>query len=484
MIRGLALQCGIAGVRGVNPWRRSVPADSLIVCSKSLVLSGWTGKESIMTTQMWICLAIFLFMILGFVFADKLHTSLGIVALCAILMTAYSGLMKPSDVLAGFANKNVLLITGMFIVAAGFNRTQAVKKISAMVYKISSGNFTVMLAGYLSLAFILTNMIPSPMVVFGIISPLLSDSTQEFKVSPSKVMFPLALVSVACCGVLPIGAGATTYATQNAYLESYGYTDFSMQLLDPFKARILTCLVVFLYALLIAPKTCPDQPSVPITLKAAGSSKDGKGPAPLSPVREVLGYGIFAVTTIALILQSHLGIDNWLIAMTGACFVLLTGVLTPQEAIKNLPIRIILMLVAALSVGGAMVSCGLGDAIGGAIAGALGSSHNNYLIGAAFFIIPFLLTQVMQNQSVSNIFRPIAIMTCKALGANPIGPIMLTSAACLTAFLTPMATGAIPPMMDAGGYNQRDLLKIGILPSIIISFVAVFSVMTLYPAFG
>lgn len=435
-----------------------------------------------MTSQMIICLGIFLFMILGFVFADKLRTTLGVVALCSIMLVSFSGLMEPKAVLACFANKNVLLITGMFIVAAGFNRTQAVHKVSHMVYKISSGKFSVMLGGYLLIALALTQMIPSPMVVFGIVSPLLAGSCSEFKVSPSKVMFSLALVCVSCCLVMPVGIGATTYAQQNAYLESYGYTDYAMQLLDPLKARGITCLVMFLYALFIAPKTCPDQPSVAITLKAA-SAKNGEGPAPLSPVREVLGYSIFIVTTLALILQTHLGVESWQIAMTGASLVLVTGVLTSQEAIKALPIRIALMLISALVVGGAMVNCGLGDAIGSMVASSLGSSHNNYVVGAAFFIIPFLMTQVMQNQSVANIFTPIIILTCKSMNANPIGPILLLNAACLTAFLTPMATGAIPPMMDAGGYNQRDLLKIGWLPSVIVCVVAVLSVMTIFPAF-
>lgn len=434
-----------------------------------------------MTTPMIICLCIFLIMILGFVFADKLHTTLGAVALLAIMLTSYSGLMAPKDVLANFANKNVLLIIGMFIVSAGFNRTQAVNKISAMVYKVSSGNFTVMLAGYLMIAFALTQLIPSPMVVFGIVCPLLSAACSEFKVSPSKVMFSLALVSVSCCLVLPVGAGATTFAQQNAFFESYGYTDYTMKMLDPFKARIMISIVMFLYALFIAPMTCPDTPTIPITLKAARAG--GDGPAPLNPVREFLGYAIFTLTTLGLIFQARLGVENWQIAMTGATIVVLSGVLNTKEACNALPVRIVLMLVSALAVGGAMVSCGLGDMIGGYLASVLGTANNSYIIGAAFFVIPFIMTQVMQNQSVMNIFTPIVILTCKALGANPIGPILLLNAACLTAFLTPMATGAIPPMMDAGGYSQKDLLKIGWIPSVIVCVTAVLIVMTIFPAF-
>lgn len=436
-----------------------------------------------MTSQMILCLGIFLFMILGFVFADKLHTSMGVVALCSIMLTSFSGLIEPKEVLTSFASKNVMLITGMFIVSAGFNRTQAVNHISKLVYKISSGKFLVALGGYLAVAFLLTQLVPSPMVVFGIVSPLLAACCENFDISPSKVMFSLALVCVSCTTLLPVGTGSTLYASQNGYLESYGYTDFAMQMLDPLKVRSIPCLIMFLYALFIAPKTCPSTPSVPITLRAIDTKKGQQQAAPLDPVREFLGYAIFAVTTIALILQSKLGVESWQIAMTGAAIVVVTGVLKPQEATRSLPIRIILMLTSALVVGGAMINCGLGDAIGSAVASALGSTRNNYVIGAAFFVIPFLLTQVMQNQSVIAIFRPIAILTCKAMGANPIGPILLMYSACLTAFLTPMATGAIPPMMDAGGYNQRDLLKIGLLPSLIVCVVAVLWAMTIFPAF-
>ena len=169
--------------------------------------------------------------------------------------------------------------------------------------------------------------------------------------------------------------------------------------------------------------------------------------------------------------------------MAGATIVVLTGVLKPKEATNAIPVGIILMLVAAFAVGGAMVSCGLGDLIGETLAGAVGSSRNSYVLGAAFFVIPFILTQVMQNQSVSNIFIPIVILTCKSLGANPVGPLILLKAACTTAFLTPMATGTIPPMMDAGGYNQRDLLKMGWLPSVIVCIMSVLIIMTIFPAF-
>ncbi len=434
-----------------------------------------------MTTQMYICLGLFVFLIGGYVFAKKLNTTNGVVALCAIILTAWSGLVPAADVLKNFANANVLLITGMFIVAAGFNRTQAVNKLSSMVYRVAGGNFTVMMAGYMLVTFLLSNLIPSPVAVFTIMAPMLSATCEEAGISPSKAIFSMGLVAVGTCNALPIGTGATTFATQNGYLESYGYTDFQMQLLDPFKGRILSALIIVAYAIFLAPKFAPAQPSVPIT--ATSSKSSGSQKAPLPPLQEFLGYFLFILTTLGLIFSSKLGLANWQVAMTGATLEVVTRVLTPKEATGAVPFMIVLMLIAALSVGGAMVACGLGDLIGNGLATALGGTRNGYVIGAAFFVIPFLLTQVMQNQSVSNIFIPIVILTCKALGANPVGPLVLLSAASLTAFLTPSATATVPLMMGFGGYDQKDLLKMGWLPSLIICVVSVLCTMTFIPAF-
>ncbi|MBQ1531602.1 MAG: anion permease, partial [Solobacterium sp.] len=281
-----------------------------------------------MTTQMYICLGLFVFLIGGYVFAKKLHTTNGVVALCAIMLTAWSGLVPAKNVLANFANQNVLLITGMFIVAAGFNRTQAVNKLSSAVYKIAGGNFTVMMAGYMAVTFLLSNLIPSPVAVFTIMAPMLSATCEEAGVSPSKAIFSMGLVAVGTCNVLPIGTGATTFATQNGYLESYGYTDYQMQLLDPFKGRILSAIIILAYAVFIAPKFAPDQPSVPITASSSKHTGANKQ-EPLDPTREFLGYFLFALTTLGLIFSSKLGLANWQVAMTGATLEVVTGVLKP-----------------------------------------------------------------------------------------------------------------------------------------------------------
>ena len=128
-----------------------------------------------------------------------------------------------------------------------------------------------------------------------------------------------------------------------------------------------------------------------------------------------------------------------------------------------------------------MLDCG--DIVGNAVSGLLANSQNGYLLGAAFFIVSFLFTQIMLNKAVYGIFIPIAIMTCQALGANPIGPILLCFSGSMSAILTPMATPAIPMAMAAGGYDQKSLFKQGWLISVLLCVGYIFFIMTVFPAF-
>ena len=108
---------------------------------------------------------------------------------------------------------------------------------------------------------------------------------------------------------------------------------------------------------------------------------------------------------------------------------------------------------------------------------------NGYLIGFVFFIVPFLLTQVMMNNAVWNIFVPICILTCKTLGCNPLGPVMLVISGSLTAFMTPLATPAVAMVMNGGGYDVKTLLKMSILPAVLICILSVGWIMTYFPAY-
>ena len=291
-------------------------------------------------------------------------------------------------------------------------------------------------------------------------------------------MFGLGVATIITCCTLPLGAGATVAAELNGYMESYGYTDYVMGIMDPMKGRLPLMIIATIFCALVIPKFCKDEPSVVTSenIKAQNKKED------LNTIAEWAGIVIFFGDAIALMIAGKLHLANWQITMAGALLMIAFGVLKPKEAVQSVPWSMLLLIVGALGLSGALSATGAGKLIGGHIANLVTAvGGNSYIVGLIFFIIPFLMTQVMQNRGTMLIFHPIAIATCASIGGDPRGLMILIQAACLSAFMTPMATAAVPYIMDYGGYKQSDMLRQSWLLAIICAVVSVGWIMTVFP---
>ena len=428
-----------------------------------------------MSTSITICLVIFALMIIGFI-AGK--TPMPLTALTAMLLLVITGCLDTSSMLSCIGNTTVITIASMFVIAAGLNRTQVVKKVSGLVQKISGDSFSKGLLCYCIVTAMLAQVLPSAILVFSIAYPLVIGFCKRMSVSPSKAIFSVALVATCTVSIVPFGTGATFYINANTLMETYGITGYSMGMFDTMKAKLPMMIVVILYAGLLAPRFAPDKGEVVTTQKGRTMAEQ----TPLDPVHEVLGYGIFAVVILGLIFNQYLPLASWQICMIGALVTVLSGVLSEQEALASLRWQVIFLYIGNLAMGKALVATGAGDLIGDALASLLGNNPSNYVIGLAFYLVPFIATQFMSNLSTTTALEPIVFMTCASMGINPIGPFILNGAGALTALWTPAAAPTVPLMMGIGGYDQRDLIKMCWLPTIIICVMSVGWTMTIFPA--
>lgn len=436
------------------------------------------GLQKPMSTQLIICLLIFAATLVSYIL-NKIP--MWVTSMCSMLLLVVTGCLKPETALSGLSNANTILMSAMFMVAAGLRRTSFVHNLCQWVMKITHGSFKKAYLGYLILTMILTNFISSPMVVFAIVAPLIGALCEENNISKSQAILPICVTAIACCMVLPTDAAITQAGQNNAFLATYEYTAYSMKPLDFFIGKWPLFIILPVWALFLAGKFLPNNT---VTADAKGSEKRAaQNKEALNPLQDKLGIVIFFACIILLLVADKIHQPSWMIAAAAGMLMVLFHVLTPKEAVQAMPLDMILLFVGALALGSALSETGAGDLIGTWLSTLVGGTHNSYLIGALFFVIPFIVTQFMLNRAVIQIFTPICILTCKALGANPIGPMILVTAGCLTAFLTPMATPAIPMMMAEGGYNQKDLLKGGWLITLILTVFYVFYVMTVYPAF-
>lgn len=425
--------------------------------------------------SMVICLIIFAVMIILF-FNRKIpmaFTSMGVIVALYV-----AGCVDKATVFAGFGNNNVLTMAGMFIVAAGLSRTQMVNNITKLLYRVNNGSFTRVLASYILVIFLLGQFVPSLPAMFAMVYPLVISMCKQLKCSPSKMMYPIAVTVVSTSFVIePIGPYAAWFVTQNGYLESYGWTGSLLSMWSETMVFLPTALVTLLLTIFVLPKLMPDQPE---TETVAITGPDITNNEALSPVREFLGYGIFIATVIGLML----GLPSWAVTMAGATAVVLSGVLDEQTALIRMNMSIVLLYAGVKVMGEALSNTGAAQLLGDLAASALSGVRNGYIIGAVFYLVSFLMTSFLYNRATTTVLIPILIITCSSIGCDPRGPVILCSLASMSSLITPMPNPVVPMAMQAGGYTQKTILRVGIIPAIVRGIVGVAIAMTIFPAFS
>lgn len=429
-----------------------------------------------MNPQLIICLVIFAATVISYLL-NKLP--MWVTALVSMAALYIAGCLTTETALEGFSNSNTILMGSMFLLAAGFQRTSFVQNLCDTALRVANGSFIKVYAMYILLTVILTNLISSPVATYSVICPLLASLCDKTGTSRSRVMFPAMVVAVGCFGLLPLASAVQQASQAQGFLTTYGF-DLTITPMNYFFAKLPMLILLPLWAIFIGPKVTPQQPVVPILSATKENKKNQKA---LSPFQDKIAVIIFFGDILALVFASRIGYEPWFIAMVGGLLMMVFGVMDGRTALRSIPWDMILLFVGSLALGTALTDTGAGEVVGNLLSAVVGGSTNNYVLGALFFIVPFLLTQVMQNRIVNLLFCPICLMTCQAMNANPIGLILCVSAASLTAFMTPMATSTVPVCMSEGGYDLKALFKSGWMVSILISVVYIFYIMTLYPAF-
>ncbi|MCD8220715.1 MAG: SLC13 family permease [Clostridiales bacterium] len=440
-----------------------------------------------MDTQLLICLVICVMIVAGYIWGKY---SMGTVGCVGAILFMLTGCIKAGDFLGNLSNSNVIMIASMFVISEGFKRTQAVGLIAATVQRISKGSMWKVMLGFTLASILAATFTGSAVAAFCIVAPIVTETCVELKISPGKVLFSVGLTCIGACGIVPVGGSLSMLAEVNGYIAANEYAEYSLVVTDLFKGRGASLLALLLYSTFVGYRLAPGEEN-----SSAGSavdlSKRNVKYEPLTKGKEQIAVGVFCMVSLVLVFLTQINgflggvgaptLASWQVAFIGAVVLVLAGILSSKEACGSIPIDMCLMVAGSLCMGTALANTGAGDLIGNAIASVATTFDNPYLIGGVFYLIPFLLTQVMQNRTVMAVFMPIAILACKSMGVSCMGPCLLVMAACCTAFMTPMATPTVPLVMEMGGYSLTSNLKQSILPAIILSIVNVLWVMSVYP---
>ncbi len=433
-----------------------------------------------MEHQAVLCLMIFALVIIGFLIQK---ISLAQTAMMGMLLMIWTGCLEPNVALANFATPSIMLMCGTFLMAGAFGKTQTVTKIARFMSVISKGEPRRITACYVILALLTNELIGNSVAAFGVIWPLALASCKEMQISPSKLAFPIAITCIAGSGFLPSTASVSMAEFYRQYFIQFGmeqYANYSV--FDYMAVRTPISITVVLYAIFLAPKFAPERIDG-FGLMEEKEKDDGENRKGLSTAQEWITVATFLGMILGIAFSGRLGLVGWQFSITAAMVILAAKVLQGKEIYANMGISVICLIGAGANIASALQQSGAAELIGKFMLGIFGVHPNGYVFGAAFFLICFVLTQVMSNMAVNQIFVPICLMTCSAIGCNPFGPVFLSISGTLTSFMTPVGDPVTVMMFDAGGYTIKDSVKMGWFMVVIMFAVSVTCTMTLYPMY-
>ncbi|MBN1889269.1 MAG: SLC13 family permease [Thermoflexales bacterium] len=174
------------------------------------------------------------------------------------------------------------------------------------------------------------------------------------------------------------------------------------------------------------------------------------------------------------------GLPISMAAIAGCVLMVISGVLSMDEAYQGIDWRSIFVIAAMLPLGIAMQQTGAAALLGGLVSKSLGA-YGSSVVLAGLMVLTTLVTQFMPSAAVAVIMTPIALTAAQDLGIAPQAYVMGIAYAMAASFLSPVAHPANLLVMSPGGYRFSDYIRHGLPVTLIVVAVSVLLLPLLFP---
>jgi len=157
-------------------------------------------------------------------------------------------------------------------------------------------------------------------------------------------------------------------------------------------------------------------------------------------------------------------------ALLGALLMILTGCLGWRDASNALSTQVILIVVASLSLGVALLKTGGANYLAQLFVALAGGASPAFAISGLMLLMA-ILTNIVSNNATAVIGTPIAVSIAAQMGQPPEPFVLAVIFGANMSYATPMAYKTNLLIMNAGEYTFNDFLRVG-LPLILIMWLA------------
>ncbi len=156
-------------------------------------------------------------------------------------------------------------------------------------------------------------------------------------------------------------------------------------------------------------------------------------------------------------------------ALIGVGLMIALGCLGWRDVGRSLPVAVIMLIVASLAMGKALVATGMAEYLAAAFVGAAGGLPAPAIV-SAFILIMAVLTNIVSNNAAAVIGTPIAIAAAQQLDVDPMPFVLAVLFGANMSFATPFGYQTNLLILSTGGYRFADFLRAGI-PLILILWI-------------
>lgn len=147
--------------------------------------------------------------------------------------------------------------------------------------------------------------------------------------------------------------------------------------------------------------------------------------------------------------------------LIGVGLMLATRCLAWRDAARALPTPIIMIIVASLALGKALVGTGMAEYLAAGFVG-IAAGLPPPAILSAFILTIAVLTNIVSNNAAAVIGTPIAIAAATQLDVDPVPFVLAVLFGANMSFVTPFGYQTNLLIMSAGGYKFTDFVRVGV----------------------
>lgn len=375
------------------------------------------------------------------------------------------GVLDMTEVFANFVSSNIIMMVSMMIVIGALLRTSILSNIAGVLKTSKGVNIRHLLIVGMLIPFVLCQFIGGVTSMITVL-PLLIALATEIGVSPTMLVLPASVGAQAGLMALPIGGAASMYLMKNQIITNVGGSE-ALGFWDLCFTRMPATIVTIIFVVLVGYKLLPQRELG--DADALDNKPDVFKKSELPRWKEIAAYIIFFGSLILMIFSQQLGLNNTMIAVVAAMLCGLLRILNEREMYQAVNWPLIFMMSFMLSISTALNNSGAGELLANLLSGVFGLD-NMFLVVGIVFLFCVILTQLMDNTALINIFSPIAVVACMQNGISCLPVLCAIDASCLASYSTPLASPSALMAYKLGGYSMKEMLKFSV-PLILISTV-------------